>query len=804
MKKNFGFKIYAMLLWVSLCVCQAQAQNYDDLANATYTIDKHIPAYMRISDQISTKKNKGKATTRGRDLERILNLNEFTSAILVDTLTDIAGGFHESYKEYYKGIEVEGTRCTIHYDRNNQATNVNGNFRTIDQLAIVPAISESDALKIAIEDVGAKKYLWEEDSTVFPHGMLIIYIKDDVPSLAYKFYIDATSPQTSACLFVDAIKGTVIEKEKSINAYTASVQTRYSGLRTIEATYSSNYKLIDSSRGDGIRTHNTSGVVYNSTNSNFSTLSDYDRACLDVHWAAEKTYDFYYSKFGRNSYDNNGGKIYSYVNDTSVSGYAEWHNNNNTAWFGFWDSAYTKPAVSIDVVAHEITHGLTRATSALGSTGESGALNEGMSDVFAVCVKNMFKPEKGDTIWWKGEEGGPGIYEDLSSPGCWYYQQGGWNTGGDPHINSGVFVYWFYLIAHGGTSANTYGVSFPVQSIGMDKAIQICYLMNTSYLTSTSTYEDAKECSLLAAQALGYSDQILNQLRYAWYDVGVEKFNTIIGPLAICGATSGTYYVKNLPTDMTVTWALTVPDSYTTLSYSGTNLCTVSISQATNYVKTLRANIFKNTGGLLKTADKSLEVRIPASISPCSIMETDGSNQRNLGMLSSLNDISVPVLPSTYYYFVSDALKGLTLTAAAGTTSGCTFSPHGLGKIRLYLPNGTLRIHAVNSCDNFYMEFYTSNNLTMSIASSDNSMQISLAKKQENDINDTANPFADLIENGTNWTLEIYNSETGKFVYGQRVTGSSCSVNTSGWKSGVYLVHAIVDDKSVSEKIYLR
>lgn len=92
----------------------------------------------------------------------------------------------------------------------------------------------------------------------------------------------------------------------------------------------------------------------------------------------------------------------------------------------------------------------------------------------------------------------------------------------------------------------------------------------------------------------------------------------------------------------------------------------------------------------------------------------------------------------------------------------------------------------------------------MSIASSDNSMQISLAKKQENDINDTANPFADLIENGTNWTLEIYNSETGKFVYGQRVTGSSCSVNTSGWKSGVYLVHAIVDDKSVSEKIYLR
>lgn len=110
----------------------------------------------------------------------MLRLNNNTTIELVDTLTDIKGGFHESYKEYYKGIEVEGTRFTIHYDRSGNAVTANGNFRTIENLDAEPIVSEEDALSNVIQYIGAEKYAWQEN--------IVSYIKQDEDEMIESFY----------------------------------------------------------------------------------------------------------------------------------------------------------------------------------------------------------------------------------------------------------------------------------------------------------------------------------------------------------------------------------------------------------------------------------------------------------------------------------------------------------------------------------------------------------------------------------------------------------------------------------------
>ena len=143
-------KILLILLAV-LCtpITSIHAQEYKAVDGAIYTVDKTIPAYLEITDL-----NRGdltKTKKRRNSLEQLLQLNEKTTAVISDTLTDITGGFHESYKEYYNGIEIEGSRYSIHYDKYGKACMANGNFRTINQLDVIPVINEENALKAALD-----------------------------------------------------------------------------------------------------------------------------------------------------------------------------------------------------------------------------------------------------------------------------------------------------------------------------------------------------------------------------------------------------------------------------------------------------------------------------------------------------------------------------------------------------------------------------------------------------------------------------------------------------------------------------
>lgn len=282
----------------------------------------------------------------------------------------------------------------------------------------------------------------------------------------------------------------------------------------------------------------------------------------DVHWGMSKTYDYYWAKFTRKSFDGNGDTIHNWLNPHFIQ---DWDHNNafslhaynfgttiDIMCYGLGDGKYMNPVVTLDILAHEFTHLVTYYTSELIYQGESGALNEAFSDMFAVCVEHY---AKGDNANWTIGEGAiiptpylrslknPNsidligqiksetgtLYIDLRQPDTYLGER--WqNTSdisqdyGGVHNNNGVPNYWFYLLTEGGSGTNDLDLEYDVMGIGIQKSEQIIYHTITSYLTPASNFNDAYYATLSATEALfGANSDEWWAVKNAWYAVGVNQ-----------------------------------------------------------------------------------------------------------------------------------------------------------------------------------------------------------------------------------------------------------------------------------------
>ena len=163
-----------------------------------------------------------------------------------------------------------------------------------------------------------------------------------------------------------------------------------------------------------------------------------------------------------------------------------------TASQAFYGQAWTAD----DIVAHELTHGVTNFESALVYQNESGAMNESLSDVFgeAVDLVNGVGTDTAATRWQIGEDctgAGCGVLRDMEAPPnftdpdkmtspnwkFWTIDNGG------VHSNSGVNNKAMFLLTDGG-AFNTYTVT----AIGLEKAVRVYYEAQTNILTSGADY----------------------------------------------------------------------------------------------------------------------------------------------------------------------------------------------------------------------------------------------------------------------------------------------------------------------------
>lgn len=273
-------------------------------------------------------------------------------------------------------------------------------------------------------------------------------------------------------------------------------------------------------------------------------------ALVDAHYFARITDNYFQRTFGFNW-------LTAYTSGfISTAHYS--NNYNNAFWngsqmvYGDGDGrTFVELSGDLDVVAHELTHGVTEATSDLIYRNESGALNESFSDILGAATENFFcQLIDGNTAnaclndpdtWTIGEDITPGTngIRSLSNP----------NEDGDPshyadrftgrsdnggvHINSGIPNHWFYLLSKGGQNAKaSRATGTNVQPIGVEAAEQIAFLAFTS-LPSNATFCNARSATVAAAEVLAnevklpedYSANVVD----AWDEVGVNT--TLCGSL---------------------------------------------------------------------------------------------------------------------------------------------------------------------------------------------------------------------------------------------------------------------------------
>jgi Zn-dependent metalloprotease len=276
--------------------------------------------------------------------------------------------------------------------------------------------------------------------------------------------------------------------------------------------------------------NNWTAAEYNNVNK--------DNGALDAHWGAEKTYDYWSTTHGRNSYNNAGAAIKSYVHYSSAYNNAYWNGSVMTYGDGSGTGGFDI-LTSIDVAGHEIGHAVCSSTANLAYKNESGAMNEALSDIWGACIEYFAAPTK--QRWLIGEdierraghlslrsmsnpktEGQPDTYGGINWTSQTKCRPTSNNDQCGVHNNSGVLNHWFYILTEGKTGTNDKGSSYSVTGIGIDKAAKITYRMESVYMTSSSTFANARTYGIQAAIDLyGAGSPEVIATTNAFYAVGV-------------------------------------------------------------------------------------------------------------------------------------------------------------------------------------------------------------------------------------------------------------------------------------------
>nr|MDQ3017713.1 M4 family metallopeptidase [Bacteroidota bacterium] len=260
-------------------------------------------------------------------------------------------------------------------------------------------------------------------------------------------------------------------------------------------------------------------VHISNTNNNWSALE------VSAHFNAGESYEYFRTKFNRNSLNGDGGNIISIINVTDENG----NDMDNAFWggqamfYGNGDTAFKPLAQGLDVAGHEMSHGVIQNTANLEYIGQSGALNESYADVFGAMI------DRDD--WKMGEDVvissvfPSGALRDLSNPHNGGNSLGdrGWQPAhmnefqnlpltpegdnGGVHVNSGIPNRAFFLFA---------------TSIGKEKAEQIYYKALRDYLVKSSQFIDMRNAIEKAATDLhGANSAEVTAARAAFDGVGI-------------------------------------------------------------------------------------------------------------------------------------------------------------------------------------------------------------------------------------------------------------------------------------------
>ena len=242
------------------------------------------------------------------------------------------------------------------------------------------------------------------------------------------------------------------------------------------------------------------------------------------------TYDLYKNEFNRNSIDNNGLRLDSTVHYGQQFQNAFWNGQQMVYGDGDGD-LFKRFTIAIDVIGHELTHGVTQYSAGLIYQDQTGALNESISDVFGSLVKQYSLKQTADQADWLIGAGllADGVHgkalRSMAEPGTAYDDP---ILGKDPqpahmknyvhtrsdhggvHINSGIPNHAFFILATA------------LKGKAWERAGQIWYKALQTFQPTTD-FQLAAQATLDAARTLFTAGSTEEQaVKDAWNQVGIS------------------------------------------------------------------------------------------------------------------------------------------------------------------------------------------------------------------------------------------------------------------------------------------
>ncbi|MCP4326249.1 MAG: hypothetical protein GY787_31320 [Alteromonadales bacterium] len=454
------------------------------------------------------------------------NLRGNEDFTVLKSWVDDLGKRHTKYEQRIDGIKVYGSSITIHADENSIGSNgFTAKSASSDVYFISGGIAENTTDNVASFRTQSQL---DEAASLAAANVIGEIVSD--AELAYVFlplqqetklaYRIEVKYYTNAGLAHDVIY---------FDAYSAEELTRDALVfhsKKLKTYLMHNKKYSDRSRP---------GTLNCSTGQKCS-----DASAQRAHSGAAKVYDFYKEKLGRNGIDNRNMTMISSVHTGNRWNNAVWYNNQ--MFYGDGDGKqFTDFTKSFDIIAHELTHGVTQNTANLAYKNASGALNEAWSDILGAAAEAFnrgslqpnwnigglsYTPNKaGDALRYMKNPTKDGYSKDYYPERISFTnnpsQQ---NDRGGVHGNSGIANLAFALLVDGGSHPRN-KTSVTVPKLGLEKAQKIFYRALTTYFNASTNFFQAKTGTAQAAQDLYGADEKA-AVEAAWCAVGVGKCNT--------------------------------------------------------------------------------------------------------------------------------------------------------------------------------------------------------------------------------------------------------------------------------------
>ncbi|MEU3615678.1 M4 family metallopeptidase [Streptomyces sp. NPDC006872] len=521
---------------------------------------------------------KSAQSTAGTTAQR-LALGAQEKLVVKDVVQDADGTTHTRYERTYAGLPVLGGDLVVHL-KSGRTTVSKATDATLAPASLTPKLSASSAGGKAL---AAAKSAEVTGAAAERAPRLVVWAGPTRSVLAWETVVEGVQQDGTPSelqVVTDASTGKQLLAAEKVHTGTGTGQ--YSGTVPLGTTLSgSTYQLTDGERA-GHKTYDLNqgtsgtGTLFTDDNDVWGNglPSNRQTAGVDVAFGASATWDYYKDVYGRNGIRNDGVAAYSRAHYGSSYVNAFWQDSCFCMTYGD-GSGNTHPLTSLDVAAHEMSHGVTAATANLTYSGESGGLNEATSDIFAAAVEfhSGLAADPGDYL--VGEKidingnGTPLRYmdkpsKDGSSRDSWSSTLGSI----DVHYSSGPANHFFYLLSEGSGAKTVNGVSYDsptsdgqaVTGIGIENAAAIWYRALTTYMTSSTNYAGARTATLQAATDLfgAYSPTYL-AVADAWAGINVgSRIALGVNVAPIADQTSGVGQDVSLQVD-----------AYTTNSGSG-------------------------------------------------------------------------------------------------------------------------------------------------------------------------------------------------------------------------------------------